>query len=320
MFSKSLENLIGQCYKRSREMRHQYMMVEDLLLGLLDDPDTANAIKFLDGDIKKLRSELVSFIAQNNNVLTDDDADTVPTLGFQRVLQRAVYHVQSSGLPEVNPLRTLVAIYGEKDSYAVKVLHDEEITRLDIVNYVVHGTGKIQPPTSIETIKRIRDTPPVQVAKNPKSPLRLFVSYAHSDSACLDRLLVHLKPHERRSKIEFWSDKRLRPGDKWRKEISQNIDGAAVAVLLVSADFLASEFIANQELPPLLSKAEAAGTRIIPVIVKPCGFVREESLQSFQCINDPKRPLLGLSEIEQEHLYDRIAAEIHNELKERDNG
>lgn len=108
------------------------------------------------------------------------------------------------------------------------------------------------------------------------------------------------------------------PGDKWRKEIAENIGNAAVAVLLVSADFLASEFIANHEIPPLLIKAEAAGTRIIPVIVKPCGFARDDSLQSFQCINDPKLPLLGLSEIEQEHLYDQIAAEIYNELKARE--
>jgi hypothetical protein len=134
----------------------------------------------------------------------------------------------------------------------------------------------------------------------------------------LDRLLVHLRPLERHSKIECWSDKRIRPGDKWRQEIRENIENAAVAVLLVSADFLASEFIVNHELPPLLIKAEASGTRIIPVIVKPCGFVRDESLQNFQCVNDPKQPLLGLSEIEQEHVYDRIAAEIHNELKQRE--
>jgi hypothetical protein len=129
---------------------------------------------------------------------------------------------------------------------------------------------------------------------------------------------VHLRPLERRSKIECWSDKRIRPGGNWRKEIAQNIDNAAVAVLLLSADFLASDFIVDHELPPLLIRAEASGTRIIPVIVKPCGFTRDESLQSFQAMNDPKEPLLGMSEIEQEHMYDRIAEEIHQEIKQRE--
>jgi len=109
----------------------------------------------------------------------------------------------------------------------------------------------------------------------------------------------------------------MRPGDKWRKEIAENIDGAAVALLLVSADFLASDFIVKQELPPLLIKAEASGTRIIPVIVKPCGFLREEKLSGFQCLNDPASPLLGLPPIEQERLYDSIAGEIYNELELR---
>lgn len=318
MFSKSIENLIGNCYKRSRGLRHEFMVVEDLLLSLLDDRETAEAISSLNGDVAKLKSDLISFISLTSNVLQDGEADTQPTLGFQRALQRAVYHAQASGLPEVTPIRTLIALYGEKDSHAVKLLLDQGINRLDIVNYVLHGTHKPQPLSPIETIERIRDAPSVRKDGDNKPPMRLFVSYAHSDSSCLDRLLVHLKPLERRSKIECWSDKRIRPGDKWRKEIAENIDSAAVAVLLVTADFLASEFIVNQELPPLLSKAEAAGTRIIPVIVKPCGFIREESLQRFQCINDPKQPLLGLSDIEQEHLYDRIASEIYNELKLRE--
>jgi hypothetical protein len=295
------------------------MAVEDLLLSLLDDRDVAKAVGSLNGDIAKLKSDLIQFITLASKVLPpNDDRDTQPTLGFQRVLQRAVYHVQSSGEAEVTPLRTLIALYGEKDSHAVKFLLDQEISRLDIVNYVSHGTHKDPPPSSIETIERIRDAPPVQKETVSETPLRIFVSYAHTDSPCLDRLLVHLRPLERRSKIECWSDKRIRPGDKWRKEITENIDNAAVAVLLVSADFLASEFIVNHELPPLLIKAEASGTRIIPVIVKPCGFIREDSLQSFQCMNDPKQPLLSLSEIEQEHLYDRIAAEIYNELKQRE--
>lgn len=319
MFNKSLEELIGHCYKHSRELRHEFMMVENLLLFLLDDNDVATAITSLNGDIARLKANLIQFITESSQVLApDDDRDTQPTLGFQRVLQRAVYHVQSSGGSEVTPLRTLIALYGEKDSGAVHFLNAQDITRLDIVNYVAHGVHKEPPPSSIETIERIRDSAPLQNDEPIATPIRIFVSYAHIDSHCLDRLMVHLRPLERRSKIECWSDTRIRAGDKWRKEIAENIENAAVAVLLISADFLASDFIVNHELPPLLIKAEASGTKIIPVIIKPCGFMRDDSLQNFQCINDPRHPLLGLSEIEQEHLYDQVAAEIYSEVKQRD--
>lgn len=319
MFTKSLEELIGHCYKHSRELRHEFMTVEDLLLFLLNDNDVATAIASLNGDIVRLRSDLIQFITESSEVLPPtDDRDTQPTLGFQRVLQRAVYHAQSSGSSEVTPLRTLIALYGEKDSAAVTLLNSQDITRLDIVNYVAHGVHKDPPLSPIETIERIRDAAPPQNEKTVATPIRIFVSYAHTDSRCLDRLMVHLRPLERLSKIECWSDNRIRAGDRWRAEIAENIENAAVAVLLVSADFLASDFIVNHELPPLLIKAEASGTKIIPVIVKPCGFIRDESLQNFQCINDPKNPLLGLSEIEQEHLYDRVAAEIYSEVKQRE--
>lgn len=294
------------------------MTVEDLLLSLLDDTKINKAITYLNGDIPKLKSELIQFITKTSKVLpAHDDRDTQPTLEFQRVLQRAVYHVQTSGLKEVTPLRTLVALYGEKDSHAVKLLLRQDINRLDIVNYIQGAVRKSPPPSSKQTIERIRDSRPIQNVPADRDPLRIFVSYSHTDSCCLDRLLVHLKPLERTCKIDCWSDRRILAGNKWRKAIADNIRTAAVAVLLVSADFLASDFIVNDELPPLLIKAEAAGMRIIPVIIKPCGFTRDESLQNFQCLNDPKQPLLGMSEIEQESLYDKVAAEICNEVKVR---
>jgi hypothetical protein len=143
------------------------------------------------------------------------------------------------------------------------------------------------------------------------------VSYSHLDTDCLNRLLVHLKPLEREGLIDCWSDKKIRTGDKWRVQIDENLAGAAVAILLVSADFLASDFIVNNELPPLLMKAEANGIRIVPLILKPCGFHRDKVLQSFQAANDPGQPLLGLAPIEQEALYDKVAEEVHREIESR---
>ncbi|WP_133478744.1 ATP-dependent Clp protease ATP-binding subunit ClpA [Cognatilysobacter segetis] len=143
MFSKDLEYSIGQCYKRAREARHEFMTVEHLLLALLDNPSAEGVLRACDADVPRLRRELDEAIATSVAVLSDDsDRDTQPTLGFQRVLQRAVYHVQSSGKKEVTGANVLVAIFGEKDSHAVYFLNQQDIARLDVVNYLSHGISK----------------------------------------------------------------------------------------------------------------------------------------------------------------------------------
>ena len=143
MFSKDLEHTIGLCYKRAREARHEYMTVEHLLLALLDNPSAEAVLKATSADIPRLRADLEQSIADSVSVLQDDiERDTQPTLGFQRVLQRAVYHVQSSGKKEVTGANVLVAIFGEKDSHAVYYLNQQDVTRLDVVNYLSHGIAK----------------------------------------------------------------------------------------------------------------------------------------------------------------------------------
>ncbi|HEY4583613.1 MAG TPA: Clp protease N-terminal domain-containing protein, partial [Lysobacter sp.] len=143
MFSKDLEYSIGQCYKRAREARHEFMTVEHLLLALLDNPSAEGVLRACEADLPRLRRELDEAIATSVAVLPDDsDRDTQPTLGFQRVLQRAVYHVQSSGKKEVTGANVLVAIFGEKDSHAVYFLNQQDIARLDVVNYLSHGLSK----------------------------------------------------------------------------------------------------------------------------------------------------------------------------------
>lgn len=150
MFSKDLEVTIGQCYKQAREQRHEFMTVEHLLLALTENQSALGALRACGADLPRLTSELEKIIAETVPVLPHgDERDTQPTLGFQRVLQRAVYHVQSSGRKEVTGANVLVAIFGEKDSHAVYFLHQQEITRLDVVNYISHGIAKIgDEPTS----------------------------------------------------------------------------------------------------------------------------------------------------------------------------
>ncbi len=150
MFSKDLEVTIGHCYKQAREQRHEFMTVEHLLLALTENQSALGALRACGADLPRLSGELTRIISETVPVLPPgDERDTQPTLGFQRVLQRAVYHVQSSGRKEVTGANVLVAIFGEKDSHAVFFMHQQEVTRLDVVNYISHGIAKIgEEPTA----------------------------------------------------------------------------------------------------------------------------------------------------------------------------
>lgn len=156
MFSKDLELTISQSYKDARARRHEFMTVEHLLLALIDNPSAAQVLKACGGDLKRLGEETRAVIEETVPVLPqDDERDTQPTLGFQRVLQRAVYHVQSSGKKEVTGANVLVAIFGEKDSHAAYLLQKQDITRLDVVNFISHGISKIaQDPAREQNAER----------------------------------------------------------------------------------------------------------------------------------------------------------------------
>jgi hypothetical protein len=141
---------------------------------------------------------------------------------------------------------------------------------------------------------------------------RIFISYCHIDSDYLQRLLIHLKPLERNGSIDVWVDTRIKSGEKWKEHIQEALENSGVGILLISADFIASDFIINDELPTLLKNAQQNGTRIIPIVLKPCRFTREKSLSAFQSVNDPKRPLNSLSEDERELIYDSVAQRVED--------
>ncbi|HKS94236.1 MAG TPA: Clp protease N-terminal domain-containing protein, partial [Gammaproteobacteria bacterium] len=143
MLSKELEFCLNTAFKEARAKRHEFMTVEHLLLALLDTPRVAEVLRACGADIQSMQQELTRYINENTPRLDQPDPDVQPTLGFQRVLQRAVFHVQSSGHKEVTALNVLVAIFGEKDSNAVYLLGRQGITRLDIVNCISHGISRI---------------------------------------------------------------------------------------------------------------------------------------------------------------------------------
>jgi len=143
MLSKELEFTLNNAFKEARNRRFEFMTVEHLLLALIDNPTAAQVLRACGGDLDTLRDELDSFVDENTPLLDENDTrETQPTLGFQRVLQRAVFHVQSSGKKEVTGANVLVAIFGEQDSQTVYLLNKQNITRLDVVNYISHGIAK----------------------------------------------------------------------------------------------------------------------------------------------------------------------------------
>jgi ATP-dependent Clp protease ATP-binding subunit ClpA len=155
MLSKELEFTLNLAFKEAREKRHEFMTVEHLMLALLDNSTAADVLNSCGADLDKLRKELTGFLDETTPLLPQtDNRETQPTLGFQRVLQRAVFHVQSSGKKEVTGANVLVAIFSEQESQAAYFLNKQDITRLDVVNYISHGISKAvadQPESQSET-------------------------------------------------------------------------------------------------------------------------------------------------------------------------
>lgn len=145
MIAQELEVSLHMAFMDARQKRHELITVEHLLLAMLDNPTAAEVLRACGAKFDTLRNELTQYIEEHTpTVAGTEEVDTQPTLGFQRVIQRAMLHVQSSGKKEVTGANVLVAIYGEKDSHAVFFLHQQGVTRLDVVNFISHGVAKIQ--------------------------------------------------------------------------------------------------------------------------------------------------------------------------------
>ena len=143
MIAQELEVSLHMAFMEARQKRHEFITVEHLLLAMLDNPSATEVLRACAANVEELRKLLTDFINEHTPVVSGEDVDTQPTLGFQRVIQRAILHVQSSGKKEVTGANVLVAIFGEKDSHAVYFLHQKGVTRLDVVNFISHGITKV---------------------------------------------------------------------------------------------------------------------------------------------------------------------------------
>jgi ATP-dependent Clp protease ATP-binding subunit ClpA len=176
MLSKELEFTLNRAFKEAREKHHEYMTVEHMLLSLLDNPAAAKVLRACGADSDRLRREITAFIDETTPLIPpNEERDTQPTLGFQRVLQRAVFHVQSAGKKEVTGANVLVALFSEQDSQAVYLLNQQDITRLDVVNYISHGISKVPGENPEDEIQGEGEEPRGE-EKEGSSPLESFAT------------------------------------------------------------------------------------------------------------------------------------------------
>jgi uncharacterized protein (TIGR00369 family) len=150
MIAQELEVSLHRAFMDARQKRQEFITVEHLLLTLLDNESASEVLRGCAANIQELRNVLTEFVNGHTPIVTDDQVDTQPTLGFQRVIQRAILHVQSSAKKEVTGANVLVAIFGEMESHAVYFLREKGVTRLDVVNYISHGIAKVAPEADAE--------------------------------------------------------------------------------------------------------------------------------------------------------------------------
>jgi len=186
MIAQELEVSLHMAFVEARQKRHEFITVEHLLLALLDNPTAAEVLRAVGANIDDLRKNLTQFIGEHTpTVAGSEDVDTQPTLGFQRVIQRAIMHVQSSsnGKKEVTGANVLVAIFGEKDSHAVYYLHQQGITRLDVVNYISHGITKQPPEKEKAGADKAENQEAEQESEGKQSPLEQYTQNLNKSAA-----------------------------------------------------------------------------------------------------------------------------------------
>ncbi len=199
MISQELEVTLHMAFVEARQQRHEFITVEHLLLALIDNPSASNILQACAVNSDELRKALTNFIQENTPIVGGvDEVETQPTLGFQRVIQRAIMHVQSTsnGKKEVNGANVLVAIFGEKDSHAVYYLHQQGITRLDVVNFIAHGISKV-PPAASSVQSPDQATADNEGVNNPSSS-----SAAPTQPTPLDQFAQNLNALAKKGKID----------------------------------------------------------------------------------------------------------------------
>lgn len=311
IYKKSMKYPIiirGKTKKQVTKLNLSGLGLKEFPENLFDYPNLTklvlcnNRIKVIPKEILKLKKLKVLDLA-NNEIA---------------VLQGAVFR-----LPKLQTLN----LYGNHIRKFPKQVMDSSIQKLIVSNNLIEegelerlkekcevvfisknqetsaGTATVAPEVSTRSdVEEITVSKTVTKGdKKMEKKHSIFISYSHEDNQWLNKVLKNLKPLQRYyDNVDSWSDKKIMASDVWKDEIDKALKKATIAILLISSDFEASDFITNDELLPLLDKAQADGTKIMPLIVRPCAFFEECGLSKYQAVNDPKKPLSGMTEYEQE--------------------
>src|SRR6266480_4522701 len=177
-FSRSLEQSLHRALALANERHHEYATLEHLLLALIEDQDAAAVMRACNVDLEKLRRSLIAYLeSELDNLVTDGADDSKPTAGFQRVIQRAVIHVQSSGREEVTGANVLVAIFAERESHAAYFLQEQDMTRYDAVNYISHGIAKRPGMSEPRHVRGVDEDTGTEKSDEKKQPQDALNSY-----------------------------------------------------------------------------------------------------------------------------------------------
>lgn len=282
-------NLSGRNLKSFPENIFDYPNLEKLVLS-------NNKINVIPKEILKLKKLKVLDLANNEISVLHSAVFKLPKLRTLNVygnyIKKFPKQVMESGV------RKIIVGNNPIESVELEKLREKlEVVSTKVI--LVDNDGE-------EPIMELKPKPVIaEIVKEEKEMEKkhsIFVSYSHEDKKWLDKVLKNLKPLKRYyDNVDSWSDKQIKASDVWKEEIDKALRKATIAILLVSTDFVSSDFIQDEELQPLLDKAQAGGTKIMPVIVRPCAFFDECGLSKYQAVNDPKKPLSGMSDFEQEN-------------------
>lgn len=284
-------NLSGLGLKEFPENLFEYTNLTKLVLS-------NNRIKVIPKEILKLKKLKVLDLANNEITVLQGAVFRLPKLRtlnlygnlIKKFPKQVMYSCVQKLIVSKNPLEE-----GELEK-----LH-EKCEVVFISKNLETSTGEFTQASEVSTKSGVEEVTATKEDKKMEKKHSIFISYSHEDNKWLTKVLKYLKPLQRYyNNVDSWSDKEIMASDVWKDEIDKALKKATIAILLISSDFEASDFITNEELQPLLDKAQADGTKIMPLIVRPCAFFEECGLSKYQAVNDPKKPLSGMTEYEQE--------------------
>lgn len=276
-----------------------------------------NRIKVIPKDILKLKKLKVLDMA-NNEI---------------KVLQGAVFRLPKLQTLNLygNQIKTFPKQFAESSIRKVVVsmnpLEEGELERLrekcEVVSTMNEQTSKVEVPTTKTEMPMENNVNNINKTKQEKKMEKkhsIFISYSHEDDEWLKKVRRNLKSLQRYyDNVKSWSDQEIMASDVWKDEIDKALRGATIAILLISPDFMASDFITNEELQPILNKAVVEGTKILSLILRPTAMLEESGILKYQAINDPKKPLSGMTEFEQEITLVKMVETITKIIKKKQN-